>query len=154
MFQRKLHFFRKYFGYCHEANTNVFTILFAIKWAKCHSSSTIIERVILIGYAMYCSADVHCQQYDSWGKHGIAKQANSANNGARETVSSSLDGGENDEQNGINFVEIRKISFTQDAIFFRTGPFYRGYEIVQILSAKNRWNAPKDNVPLRLNKQY
>ncbi len=34
-----------------------------------------------------------------------------------------LDGGEDDEYNGIDFVEISKICATQDAYFGGTGPF-------------------------------
>ncbi len=49
----------------------------------------------------------------------------SADSGASEVESSLLDGGVDDEHNGVGFVEIYKTSRVQDAFFFRTETFDR-----------------------------
>ena len=56
-------------------------------------------------------------------KNNITKQANRINNGARKIRFGSLDGGDDSEYTGIDFVEICEISVSQDALFSGTGPF-------------------------------
>ena len=53
----------------------------------------------------------------------VAKWANFASNGARETEFLSSRGGSNDEHNVADFVEIAKISVMQNELFFTTEPF-------------------------------
>ena len=64
--------------------------------------------------------------------NNIAKKATSANNGDREMELTSLDGGEDGENNGIDSVEISKIFVTQIVSFFGMTPY--GHSRVYILS--------------------
>ncbi len=48
--------------YLHKPNTTSFIIVSIVNWTKCHLSSTVITEIILYGYVIHLSADVHCQQ--------------------------------------------------------------------------------------------
>ncbi len=55
--QCRLH--HKYYGYLHQINTIVITIITAIRWTQVHLYGVIVPQVRLFGYAIYSSADTH-----------------------------------------------------------------------------------------------
>ena len=79
------------------------------------------------------SAGLYCSSVQTNGSIArTIEQANSGNNGAREIEFGSLDGGDNGENNVVDFVMICKIFSTQDNVFHEAVPFDRVYLVWRI----------------------
>ena len=110
---------RKCFRYLHKTNTIVITILSA-KHAKLNFSSTIIGRVNLFSCVIYSLADL-AEEKIIWPNKQISRIL------VLEMKYGSFNGEEDGEHTSSGFLEISKISASQDTIFFGTEPFDRSF---------------------------